>query len=64
LYGASKFALEALAEAYRHELALQGIECAIVEPGRLIACLSIDLPGSRQPDFLAASRLPRLIASI
>jgi NAD(P)-dependent dehydrogenase (short-subunit alcohol dehydrogenase family) len=32
LYSASKFALEALAEAYRHELASLGIESAIVEP--------------------------------
>jgi NAD(P)-dependent dehydrogenase (short-subunit alcohol dehydrogenase family) len=33
LYCASKFALEALAEAYRYELAAQGIESVIVEPG-------------------------------
>jgi NAD(P)-dependent dehydrogenase (short-subunit alcohol dehydrogenase family) len=34
LYCASKFALEALAEAYRYELAGQGIESVIVEPGQ------------------------------
>jgi NAD(P)-dependent dehydrogenase (short-subunit alcohol dehydrogenase family) len=34
LYCASKFALEALAEAYRYELAAQGIESVIVEPGQ------------------------------
>jgi NAD(P)-dependent dehydrogenase (short-subunit alcohol dehydrogenase family) len=33
LYCASKFALEALAEAYSYELAGQGIESVIVEPG-------------------------------
>jgi NAD(P)-dependent dehydrogenase (short-subunit alcohol dehydrogenase family) len=33
LYCASKFALEALAEAYHYELAHQGIESSIVEPG-------------------------------
>src|SRR3979411_1768507 len=33
LYCASKFALEALAEAYTHVLAAQGIESVIVEPG-------------------------------
>jgi len=33
LYCASKFALEALAEAYRYELASQGIESVIVQPG-------------------------------
>ena len=32
-YCASKFAMEALAEAYRYELASQGIESVIVEPG-------------------------------
>jgi NAD(P)-dependent dehydrogenase (short-subunit alcohol dehydrogenase family) len=33
-YCASKFALEALAEAYSYELAAQGIESVIVEPGQ------------------------------
>ena len=32
-YSASKFALEALAEAYHYELAPQGIESSIVQPG-------------------------------
>ncbi len=34
LYCASKFALEALAEAYNYELAAQGIESVIIEPGQ------------------------------
>lgn len=33
LYCASKYALEALAEAYRYELSAHGVDCAIVEPG-------------------------------
>src|SRR5467141_5257983 len=33
-YCASKFALEALAESYRYELAAQGIESVILEPGQ------------------------------
>jgi NAD(P)-dependent dehydrogenase (short-subunit alcohol dehydrogenase family) len=34
LYCSSKFALESLAEAYHYELAAQGIESVIVEPGQ------------------------------
>jgi len=33
LYCASKFALEALAEVYRYELASQGIDSVVIEPG-------------------------------
>lgn len=33
LYTCSKFAMEALAETYRYELASQGIESVVVEPG-------------------------------
>ena len=33
LYCASKFAMEALAEAYRYELASQGIDSVVIEPG-------------------------------
>jgi len=33
LYCVSKYALEALAEAYRYELAAQGVDSVIVEPG-------------------------------
>ncbi|PYU70904.1 MAG: hypothetical protein DMG49_10490 [Acidobacteria bacterium] len=35
-YCASKFALEALAEAYSYKLAAQGIESVIVEPGQYV----------------------------
>jgi NAD(P)-dependent dehydrogenase (short-subunit alcohol dehydrogenase family) len=34
LYNASKFALEALAETYHYELAGEGIDSVIIEPGR------------------------------
>jgi NAD(P)-dependent dehydrogenase (short-subunit alcohol dehydrogenase family) len=33
IYGASKFALEALVESYRYELAGEGIDCISVQPG-------------------------------
>lgn len=32
LYGASKFALEALTESYRYELSQLGIECVLIQP--------------------------------
>jgi NAD(P)-dependent dehydrogenase (short-subunit alcohol dehydrogenase family) len=34
IYSASKFALEALAESYHYELAGEGIDSIIIEPGR------------------------------
>jgi NAD(P)-dependent dehydrogenase (short-subunit alcohol dehydrogenase family) len=43
LYSASKFALEALAEAYRYELAAQGIDSVIVEPGGYVTAVSMVL---------------------
>jgi len=33
IYCASKFALEAITEAYRYELAESGIDCVSLEPG-------------------------------
>jgi NAD(P)-dependent dehydrogenase (short-subunit alcohol dehydrogenase family) len=39
LYSASKFALEALAEAYRYELAALGIDSVIVEPGGYVTAV-------------------------
>ena len=38
-YSASKFALEALAEAYHYELASQGIDSVIVEPGPFVTAI-------------------------
>jgi NAD(P)-dependent dehydrogenase (short-subunit alcohol dehydrogenase family) len=42
LYGASKFALEGLTEAYRYELAALGIDAAIVEPSTYPTHLSVN----------------------
>ncbi len=39
IYCASKFALEAVAEAYRYELSSQGIDSVIVEPGPFATAL-------------------------
>jgi NAD(P)-dependent dehydrogenase (short-subunit alcohol dehydrogenase family) len=63
LYSASKFALEALAEAYRHELAAQGIEAAIVEPGAFVTPIfqkqdeAVDT--SRSSCYGPASEIPK-----
>jgi NAD(P)-dependent dehydrogenase (short-subunit alcohol dehydrogenase family) len=40
LYGATKFALEGLTEAYRYELAPFGIDAAIIEPGTYPTAIS------------------------
>ena len=39
-YSASKFAVEALAEAYHYELASQGIDSIVVEPGAYVTTIS------------------------
>jgi NAD(P)-dependent dehydrogenase (short-subunit alcohol dehydrogenase family) len=63
LYSASKFALEALAEAYRLELASQGIESAIVEPGAFVTPIfqkkdeAVDTP--RSSSYGPASEIPK-----
>ncbi|MDI1366014.1 MAG: SDR family oxidoreductase [bacterium] len=49
-YCASKFALEALFEAYRYELSSFGVDCVIIEPGPFDSGL---LPRSPSPSDLA-----------
>ncbi|MEZ4299464.1 MAG: SDR family oxidoreductase [Polyangiaceae bacterium] len=55
LYAASKFAVEALAEAYRYELAPLGIESVIVEPGtfptRMLATLESPTDTTRTLEY-------------
>jgi len=49
LYCASKFAMEALAEVYRYELASQGIDSVIIEPGAYATPIMAKLERGEDP---------------
>lgn len=49
LYCASKFAMEALAEVYRYELASQGIDSVIIEPGAYATPIMAKLEKGEDP---------------
>lgn len=63
MYSASKFALEALAEAYRYELASQGIDSVIIEPGAYATALAERIEeaddDSRTSAYAAATEIRR-----
>ena len=50
LYCASKFAMEALAETYRYELASQGIDSVILEPGAYSTPIADKLEGGEDAE--------------
>jgi len=50
MYCASKFALEALAETYRYELASQGIDSVILEPGAYATPIADKLETGEDPE--------------
>ena len=50
LYCASKFAMEALAETYRYELASQGIDSVILEPGAYSTPIADKLEAGEEPE--------------
>jgi NAD(P)-dependent dehydrogenase (short-subunit alcohol dehydrogenase family) len=54
VYCASKFALEALFEAYRYELAGFGVDCVIVEPGPYGSELLANSPAPKDQSVLDA----------
>ncbi len=53
IYSASKFALEALAEAYHYELASQGIDSVILEPGAYATAISQNVQAAADQDRAA-----------
>src|ERR1700687_238587 len=66
LYTASKFALEAFAETYRYELASQGIDSVIVQPGAyptgILGRLEEGADGSRAATYGAVNEIPGKIS--
>jgi NAD(P)-dependent dehydrogenase (short-subunit alcohol dehydrogenase family) len=66
LYTASKFALEAFAETYRYELASQGIDSVIVQPGAyptgILGRLEAGMDGSRTATYGAVNEIPQVIS--
>jgi NAD(P)-dependent dehydrogenase (short-subunit alcohol dehydrogenase family) len=68
LYTASKFAMEALAETYRYELASQGIESVVVEPGAyqtpVFGNIVYAADQSRMETYGAASQIPAKMTSL
>lgn len=65
IYTATKFALEALAEAYRYELAGQGIESCILEPGAYQTAIFGSMVTSsdhvRAETYGAAAKIPEKV---
>ena len=64
-YSASKFAVEALAEAYRYELAPLGVDSVVVEPGAYPTPIMGKMVGgadeSRVPGYGAVAELPQRV---
>jgi NAD(P)-dependent dehydrogenase (short-subunit alcohol dehydrogenase family) len=53
IYGASKFALEALVESYRYELAGEGIDCISLQPGAYATAIGQNAEKAGDEDRLA-----------
>jgi NAD(P)-dependent dehydrogenase (short-subunit alcohol dehydrogenase family) len=68
LYTASKFALEAFAETYRYELASQGIDSVIVQPGAyptgILGRLEAGADASRMATYGAVNEIPQTISAL
>jgi NAD(P)-dependent dehydrogenase (short-subunit alcohol dehydrogenase family) len=68
LYTASKFALEAFAETYRYELAAQGLDSVIVQPGAyptgILGRLKAGADESRMTTYGAVNEIPQKISTL
>ncbi len=68
LYCASKFALEALAEVYRYELASRGIDSVVIEPGayatRIVEKLERGEDPARKAGYSEMALVPEKIQSM
>jgi NAD(P)-dependent dehydrogenase (short-subunit alcohol dehydrogenase family) len=68
LYTASKFALEAFAETYRYELASQGLDSVIVQPGAyptgILGRLEAGADGSRMATYGPVNEIPQTISAL
>ncbi|MGH9681079.1 MAG: SDR family oxidoreductase, partial [Candidatus Acidiferrales bacterium] len=67
VYGASKFALEALVESYHYELAGQGIDCVLVEPGAYATSIGQNADSASDlataESYGAGSEIPKILVS-
>ena len=65
IYGASKFALEALVESYHYELAAQGIDCVLVEPGAYATSIGLNADKAAdeatEKSYGAGSEIPKIL---
>jgi NAD(P)-dependent dehydrogenase (short-subunit alcohol dehydrogenase family) len=68
LYCASKFALEALTEAYRYELASCGIDCVSIQPGayptEIFGKIESGADASRTAPYGSAQQIPDIINNL
>jgi NAD(P)-dependent dehydrogenase (short-subunit alcohol dehydrogenase family) len=65
MYGASKFALEALVESYRYELAGEGIDCISVQPGAYATAITQNADNAadqeRSSSYGPANQIPKTL---
>jgi NAD(P)-dependent dehydrogenase (short-subunit alcohol dehydrogenase family) len=67
MYCASKFALEALAEGYRYELASLGIDSVVIEPGAYPTSITAKFEGgedaARDAGYGKAAAIPEIVGT-